>query len=699
MEGISIQYPVWYLIFCFLVGGGYALGLYLRDKSFREQSRWLNLLLGAFRMLVVGTLVFLLLSPFIKTFLEEYQKPLVIFAQDNSTSVGQQMTADEKVAYLSSIAGLQTELQENYELVSLSFGNETREIDTFNFEDKITNISQALQTIEGAYSNQNLGAVILATDGIYNEGRNPIYNQSNLDIPIYTIALGDTTPQRDLLIRRVYHNKIAYLGDRFTVQVDVSGLNLLGEKSALNVYKITNSEPQLLQTIGFEVDRNEFFLTQEFIVEANESGVQRFRIEVAPVSGESSSRNNRRDIFIDVLDARQQLLILAAVPHPDVTAIRQSLVENKNYEVKVAFVDDFTENVAKYDFVILHQVPSYSNSAEDILREIRDRGIPRLFIVGEQSQTNLLNNWQGLVELAVSQTSTNQVQGIIEPLFNSFTISNELTQEIPQFVPVQTPFGEFTLGEQARVFMYQRIGKVDTKYPLWVFGEEQNVRVSILLAEGVWRWRLYDFLQHQNHELFDEMLGKSVQYLSVKEDKRKFRVSLDKAIYNDSEELIFDAQLYNDNYELVNDPDVSLSINAPAGNQYDFIFNKTSEAYALNAGVFPAGNYQYEANVLFNGEKLNYQGEFSVEPVQIEQYEQRADHRTLQLLSQSFGGRVFYPDQIGEITDFIASNNNLKPILYQTTKTQPFINLKWIFILLLALLVLEWFFRRYFGSY
>jgi hypothetical protein len=51
------------------------------------------------------------------------------------------------------------------------------------------------------------------------------------------------------------------------------------------------------------------------------------------------------------------------------------------------------------------------------------------------------------------------------------------------------------------------------------------------------------------------------------------------------------------------------------------------------------------------------------------------------------------------IADSIKSKMTVKPVLYQTTKTEPLIHLKWIFGLLAVLLGLEWFLRRYFGGY
>lgn len=37
------------------------------------------------------------------------------------------------------------------------------------------------------YAGRNLGAVILATDGLYNEGSNPLYAYPELKVPVFTV--------------------------------------------------------------------------------------------------------------------------------------------------------------------------------------------------------------------------------------------------------------------------------------------------------------------------------------------------------------------------------------------------------------------------------------------------------------------------------------------------------------------------------
>lgn len=700
MTNISFQYPAWFLILCLLLGLAYAMILYFRDNTFQEQSKRLNGILGFVRFLSVSLISMLLLSPIIRSVQTQTQKPLVILAQDQSESILANVTDADSASYVQEILAIKKSLSDKYEVKEYAFGSKVREGIDFQFQDKTSNISDVLNTVYDLYSNQNLGAVVVATDGIYNEGSNPIYAGTKLNVPIYTIALGDTTPKRDLVLKRVFHNKIAYLGDRFSIQVDVTAQNSAGANTRLTVSKVaTNGSLKKIQEVPLQINANDYFHTEEFILDADQSGVQRYRISVNGISDEVTRANNTKDIFIDVLDARQKILLLAHSPHPDLTTLKQVISSNKNYQIKINYASEITENVADYDFVILHQLPSSTYPISPLLKVMDDKRIPRLFIVGSQSNIVEFNKAQSLLSISGAINNTNEVQSHVAPNFNLFTIDERIPGEVAKFPPVISPFGEFRASPKSQVLLYQKIGSVDTKYPLLLFGEERNIKTAVFAAEGLWKWRLFDFLQHKNYEIFDELMGKTFQYVTLKEDKRKFRVSVSKNIFDENEGIYFDAELYNQSYELINDPDASLTITDATGKEFNFTFNKTEKAYTLNAGYFPVGNYNFMGKVNVDGQQLTYPGKFSVQPIQLEIFETTADHNLLRLLGEKYDGDMLYPDNLATLGDLLAEKDTMKPRLYDTLSTRNLVNLKWIFFLLLGLLTLEWVVRRYFGAY
>jgi hypothetical protein len=700
MENLSFQYPSWYILLCLLLGLTYALIVYFRSDTFKDKPRILSWGLGTLRFLAVSLLSILLLSPLLKSIVQDIKKPVIVIAQDQSESILANMDESQRTSYQSTLDQFEQQLGEEYEVRKYAFGNDVREGIDFDFSDKVSNLSEFLQYVYDLYSNQNLGAVIMATDGIYNEGANPIYAGAKLAAPIYTVALGDTTAKRDVILKRVFHNKIAYLGDRFSIQIDVAAQNCSGTNTLLTVSKVTEGTPSRLQQFPISINRNDFFTTQEVILDAAESGVQRYRISLSSVADEVTKVNNTKDIFVDILDARQKILLLANSPHPDLTALKQSITQNKNYEVTIAYAKNFVGNLRDYDFVVLHQLPSQTQNISSILQTLDQENISRLFIVGMQSNLRQVSQSQTLVNITGDQRNSNDVQASFVDGFSLFTVDDDLRQQLPNFAPLLAPFGDFKAEPNAKVLLNQRIAKIDTQYPLLILGEENNTKVGVLTAEGIWKWRLFDFLQNENHNLFEELIGKTVQYLTLKEDKRKFRISMSKNIFNENEEIFFDAELYNENYELINDPDVTLTIRNSEGKNFDFVFNRNnSRSYSLNASYFPVGNYTFRGNVNYNGEQLTYDGQFSVQPIQLELYETTADHGLLRLLSSKYGGEFLYPDQLSAIPQRIKDKGSVLPVIYETSKTRSVINLKWIFFILLGLLTLEWFLRRYHGSY
>ncbi len=699
MTNIAFQYPTWFVALCILAGIIYAVALYFRNTAFRDKSKWLNILLGIFRFLSVTTICLLLLSPLLKSFVTETKKPVVILAQDHSESIMTDMKKEDSTAYVQAIQNLESILGENYELQSFSFGEEVKEGMDFKFDDKSTNISELLTEIYDRFTGQNLGAVILSSDGIYNEGSNPIYTGAKLSAPVYAIAMGDTTPSRDLIVKRVFHNKIAYLGDKFTIQVDISARNCTASATNLIVSKVEGGKLRKLATENISINRNDFFTTKEIILDADAAGVQRYRISLTKVPGEATTINNTKDIFVDVLDARQKILILAHSPHPDISALKTSILKNKNYQVDVKYATNPNPNVAAYDFVVLHQLPSKTQPASSILQTLYDKDIPRLYVIGMQSDINQIGKVQPITKISGGTAASNEIQALVDPNFNLFTLDERLVGQLPKFPPLLSPFGEYSSAPDAQVLLYQKIGSVDTKYPLLAVGEVNKIKIGVLSAEGIWKWRLFDFLQHQNHEIFDEMMGKTIQYLTLKEDKRKFRISVAKNIFNENEPVLLDAELYNQSYELINDPDAGLTITNSEGKNFTYTFNKTNRSYTLNAGFFPPGNYTFKGTVNSNGQQLTYTGKFSVRPVQLERFETTADHAMLRVLATQFGGQVISPGELDSLPAIITQSGQVKPVMYSTLKTRSVINLKWIFFVLLALLSFEWFMRRYHGSY
>lgn len=699
---LTFEQPAWLIILCLALGVVYSLILYYRHSFIKDPSPKQKLIfrgLSVLRALVVAFLAILLLSPLIRTDVTETQDPVVVVLQDNSESIANSMSSEDSTQYSDAIKALKQELGTDMDVKLYGLENGLIEKTAFDLNGKMTDLSKAMSDVYGLYGSQNLGGIILATDGIYNQGSNPYYvTQRYAQFPVYTVALGDTVPQKDRKIDKVYYNDIVYLEDRFKVEVDLLAQNMPGNTKAL-IYDVTDggTTEKGSANVTF-TDGN--LQKVGFVLEANKPGIRHYRIALRPIDGEFTTSNNYRDIFVDVLDSRQKVLILAQAPHPDIAAIREAATSNKNYEVDLKYsYENLNINFKDYDLVVLHQLPSKQQSAQQLVTDIKKAGSAIWFVLGSQSNINTFNSLQNNLQIAQSGQGQNEATALLNKDFSLFTISNGLSSQLSQFPPLSVPFGQYSSAAGSRVLLKQRIGSVSTDYPLLSFHDAVGFKTAVLAGEGIWRWRLTDFRFNNSHELFDELVTKTIQYLAVKQDKRRFKVKPTKNIFLENEAVEFVGELYNESYEAVNTPDVNIVMTDADGKEYPYVMSKVNNGYHLTVPNFKEGTYNYRATTVFNNETLSSSGQFTISPMDLEANTTVADHQLLYQMSEVSGGSMHSLADISSIADAIRANTNIKPVIYTTHKTEPFINLKWVFFVLLAFLSIEWFTRKYMGGY
>lgn len=695
----SIAYSSWLLLLCPLLGAGYALAFYYKDKRTEELHPALKWGLTALRFLLVTFIVFLFLSPLIRSNKNTVEKPIIIIAQDNSESVvtGKD-SAFYKHNYPASWDKAINQLSAKYDVRIMSFGQEIADSMNYSFSEKETDISSVFDAITKRYYGKNLGAVIVATDGIYNKGFNPIYAARSLKCNIYTVALGDTNVKRDAIVTKVDHNPTAYLGNTFPLQIILDANKLEGKSSTLTVTEVSgNSEEKLfVKPIAFSSQM--FHASIPVQLTAKSAGLKHYVVKIEPVEGEENLINNREDVYIRVLDEKQHILVLSN-PHPDVAAIVESINSTDGFEADSYMPDKFQGTLNKYCLVILNQLPSNANSITQVLQSINQLNIPVLYIVGSQTNISAFNELNTGLKISVFGNRSSDAEASLTNNFSLFTISDDFKNYIGHLPALSAPFATgYQLSPSLNTLLNQKIQNVATNYPLITFNATGNSKIGVIVGEGIFRWKLQDFLDHKTHQIFDELITKTVQYLAVKEDKSFFRVHCPNS-FKEDEPVEMDAELYNPSYQLINDPEVNILLTNSEGKKFSFTFNRTSNAYHLNAGQLQAGTYTYEATVKSGDQLYTKKGEFNLTPVQLEATHTIADHHLLYQLASEHSGKMIFPNQIEELPKMLESRDDIKPVIYSHISYSPLIDLKWVFYVLLVLASLEWFIRKWNGTY
>lgn len=693
------QYPLWLVIFALLLGVGYALYLYYKNNNviFEKPMR---IAMASLRGLAVALIAFLLLAPMVKLTVKQTDKPIVLVAIDNSESVkSNKDSAFYAKEYPGQVAKLISELGDSYVVKTYLVGDEDhligdKETLDMDFSDKSTNLSSLFDQVDMLYANQNVGAVVMLTDGIFNTGASPYYKAEKAGCPVYAVGLGSSELATDLFISDILHNRQTLKGNFFPVEVKVAAYKLSGKQAELTVKE---GETEIYRK-QLTLSGNRYFETVKFSVEAKSKGVHHYRVDLTELDGEVTHKNNHSAFFVEVVESRDKVAIVYNSPHPDVAALREALEGTDNYDVEVSPVSEFRGNPSDYSLVILHQLPSAANSASSLLSQIRQSGTSALYIVGQQTNLSAFNAQNTGVTINQTKAMTNNATPLYNDNFTSFTFSEEARRMLPLYSPVQTPFASYKTSVAANIFLYQKVSGVDTKYPLVVFNEQNGTRTGVITGTGLWSWKIYNFMHAENHDAFNELVGKTVLYLAAKGDKSRFRVQHE-GVFAENAPVEFSAELYNESYELINEPDIKMVLKGGGDTTYEAQFSKQNNSYYLNMGELPLGNYTWTATTQVGKQRLEKSGRFAVQAVMLETANLVADHDLLKSMAKVTGGQYFDKEHIADVAKAIQKNDNIKPIASYQKKYAMMLNSPWYLAAIVLLLGIEWFLRKWNGGY
>jgi hypothetical protein len=675
------------LLACLAVAVAGAWFLY---KAKHAWGKWTNRLLFLFRATLLFFIAALLLGPILKLITNTNEKPEVVLLIDNSQSVREVIDSLKTNQILQTLEQTKATLEDEGYTVNIRGLNGA----VNQFSQPTSDLNSAMRDIEAEYSDRNLASIVLVSDGIYNTGVSPLY--SNFKVPIHTVGLGDTIQRKDLVLNALRYNKVAYQGNKFPLQAEVLVHALPDQNVSVTV--LNNGK-----TIGtaLQSSANRSLLVFDFQLDADKSGIQRFDVVVQGVQSETNKRNNAASAFIEVVEGKKKILLVAPAPHPDIKALRSLVEKNSNYEFIVhipGVKDAAAENLIpeKIDLAIFHQSPDVRGLTTQLFTRLKAAKIPLFIVLGQQSNLRQLPA-SGIALTFETMGQWDETFGIPAEEFSAFKMPENLNNSLTRYPPLATPFGKFAFPADARSILFQRIGSVATRRPLLWYLENEGQKIAVLSGEGVWRWRLKEFDLTENTETFDSFFGKFIQFMSSKDDRRKFRSFPIKQQFNDTEYVVFESQIFNDVFEPQFGNEVTLDILDEKGKATRFTYTPTAARpqYQFNLS---AGAYRYNASITRNNKQEMDRGQFSVSPLQIESQNLTADFQMLRVLAANTGGKFFQSDNIASLQNQLQTQK-APSIVHSDESFHSLIDLKMLFVVLLILVSTEWFFRKYLGSY
>ncbi len=662
-----------------ILSAGAAWWVYRADKKRGTPYPWLT---ATLRGVVVFLALLLLLAPVISITSNETQKPVVVFVQDNSSSIATALGKDSS-AYQKNTQSLIDKLSGDYKVITWNLNGNTSADSLFRYTTQSTDISKALENVQEYYGAQNLGAVVLATDGKYNQGSNPLFQQLSLQSPLYTVGIGDSSMQKDLRIAQVYSNKTVSLNSNFEIRADIIATLCNGYSNSIQL----TEDGQTITSTPLGINNNQFDRTISFSIKATKAGLHHYTI-IAPTSdGEQNTANNRKDVFVEVVDEQKKILIAAAAPHPDIKAIQEALSALESYKVTVAMADEMP-SLQDYKVVILHQLPSQFLNNNRNITTMRKAA---WYILGSQTHPAAAMQLSTPVQMSINPLASRDLYPAYNAAFNSFSVPQNMQAVMEKMPPLSVPQGNIQAQPNADVLFRQRDSE---QQPLWVL-QQGNPSTAITTGEGIWRWRMYEYKNFNTHNTIDECIRQTVSFLAANSNEKPFYIQLSKYVWSDQENIGMNAYLLNATNQQVNNADVQLVITDTSGRKQNFSFEKSGSSYRLNTGIWAAGTYNYAARAVYNGTTYTSNGSFVVEHMPLEQMETGADYNMLYTLAGKYNGGFVPAASITSLADSIKKNTNIKPVIQSNIQSVPLVDWKWYFLLILIFAVAEWLLRKY----
>ncbi len=680
----AIVIPV--LILSALVAFGVVYFQYQKDKD-QLLTKNQRLILSALRFTAVFLTAILLSGVSIKLLKSKRISPKIILAVDSSKSMQ---------PWISEVDSLVNQISSRYNKVDLhhwKLGGEATKTEEYSFDENESNYSEFLNKVSNNYLNQNLAGIILLGDGIFNKGSDPLFLSKSFPFPVHCIGIGDSMQKIDAAIKKVEHNPSCFLGNQFPVEIGIDFSMALGNLATISIEK----DSKQIFSKQFQITSDRQFLYEIIRIKAEEPGINTYSLSITGLDNEVDLDNNIYEFSLTVHAQKQKILILGASAHPDISAINRALKSNQNYEIDIATGANNNIEFESYDLIVANQVPDGTPEFLEITKNIIDSKKPVLFIVGGQSSTQHFNQIQESVDLPSSIVFENAAASFNKQ-FSQFAIDQEIMEAFEELPPLTSLLGNVEFGTDQNVLFYQKVKGIRTGNPLIALGLTNKKRAGYILGEGIWRWRIYDYLQNGNHDHFDKLIQKTVNFLIIKPNEDIFNIYTSE-IYDENDPVRIQAELFNASNELINEPDVEIKIYSNDSTEYAYFFSKNKSGYSLNAGKLPVGTYTFQANTKMGEETLSKNGFFRIAPSQNELMNQQANFQLMSQLSRNTGGKFITPENLEDLYKNIEASGFLKKQKVQQVSFLSLIDIRLLLAMIVALLSVEWFLRKYLGTY
>ena len=677
-------------------------------------SRSLRIILSALRGAALALVLLLLLEPVLRTSFVTRHPPVVAILADRSASMSitdrTGSRADQLRKLLASTipgavpAGVETA---TYTFGASLRGPVGRPVDSL--DDEVTDIAGALHSLARERDRLNIRAAVMLSDGMYTEGENPVYGAGETGIPLFTVGIGDTAEQKDVLVSRVTANDVVYAGTTAPVDVVVKSSGYGGEKAEVTL----NDGARTLDRAVVVLPGGTAEVSTRLSLTPGGEGSRRYTVRVSSLPGELTEANNRRNFSVKVLRSTMRVLILAAAPGPDLSVIRGTLGEDPNITVRALtqklgggyYEGALTRGaVDSADCILTIGLPDAATASAEVelLRSaIADDRKP-LFCVGGKSidPRKLLIVAPSLPVIPEGTSSGEQeVEFVPDPSHLDHPLlalgSDTRSEAWNHLPPVFSPRASFRLREGSISLGSPRIRNVPLPQPFMAVRAIAGTRSLCVMGYGLWRWRLMAQGNPETAPLFASFLSASIRWLTSRAEDRSVRVSPVRDQFSRGEPVTFSGQVYDASSQPVDDAQVSLDIAAGGEHVRADLHPTGNGMYEGAVEGLPQGEFTFGATASKGGHEIGRDaGSFVVGGLNLEYRDTRMNAEVLRQIAYRTSGAYLPYGDADRLRGMLGSLKSLAPRDEQRAEALELHRWPYLLCLVILLFSAEWIIRK-----
>lgn len=740
-------------------------------------------ILAALRFTALALLVLVLARPVLVQRREEVQKAEVLILVDDSASMlrqdayegddaaaralapfapeGPDGGGDPRAATRAQLAAgalaraiLPRLAQSDYVVSSFAFAAEAvavADVGALSASGGTTQLGASLAQVLSAHRGRHVTDVLLISDGRQNGGlaaSEAARAAAAQGVPVHTVVLGDTRPERNALLELVEAPGSVLEGDEIELTVRVLGRGTAeGEATGLvleeldaqddsgRAGRVLSEERLTLEAAGRRVT-----LVAPAPEAAPGARERRFRISLPPLSGETLLDDNALEVRVEVTPEKVRVLFVDGYPRWEYRFLKELLKRaDENIQVQVVLLSaspDFRQESTRgmealrevpsdrktllesYDVVILGDVSPYAISpdparCDEFMRsvvELVERGGGLLWISGE---TDTPRSWIGTpleplipvqldtAEMAAARPDT---QRAFRPRLEDPAHPHEIVRLLPDSEANRRLWEEE--GGLEGQFWYQPVsrarpgsqvllrhpddGNSHGRYPLLVAGYFPTGRTLFTAMDSTWMWRYH--YGDRYHERFWRAAIRWLALGRLKSGDRRYRIEVPQAVFDIGARVEVEARVLDEDFQPSQRPAQESSWSGPDGRRNELVLSgDPARPGVFRGSLQPDRPGLYRVWIEVDGERVST-AEFEVVLPSLENRDPSPDPGLMREVARLSGGRAVELAALGDLwAEFPGGEERREPISSRLEDVWD----RWGTLLaVLAILSVEWVLRK-----